>query len=131
MGMFDWYEPQPGLACPVCGRALVEWQGKDGPCALLVWRQGAAEAVEQRVPEESRVAPERLKTWRLPEDFHIYSHACGCPYPVDATCRAQGGIWTETSVSTASTAWRYRNESKAEWAARKQWLSGRGRRTRG
>ena len=131
MGMFDWYEPQPTPACPACGSTLTEWQGKDGPCALLVWRQGAAEALEQRVPEESRVEPERLKSWRLPKQFRIYSHSCGCLYAVEADCQTLGGIWSETSVVTASTASRQKNESKAEWAARKLWLGGTSRRTRG
>ena len=54
MGMFDYYEPDPALACPVCRAPLAGWQGKDGPCALLVWRQGVASPVDQAVPEESK-----------------------------------------------------------------------------
>jgi hypothetical protein len=28
--MFDWYQPEPPLNCPVCGEALSEWQGEFG-----------------------------------------------------------------------------------------------------
>ena len=40
MGMFDWYQPALPIACPACGHALSEWQGKDGPCDLFVWVEG-------------------------------------------------------------------------------------------
>jgi hypothetical protein len=36
MGMFDWYKPEPLLDCPVCGKTLSEWQGKDADCLLFV-----------------------------------------------------------------------------------------------
>lgn len=39
MGMFDCYEPVPGLACPFCSTRLDGWQGKGGPCLMLTWRQ--------------------------------------------------------------------------------------------
>ena len=51
MGMFDWYVPDPPLKCPVCGTLLERWQGKDGPCALLVWKQGEAVPVAMRADD--------------------------------------------------------------------------------
>jgi hypothetical protein len=28
--MFDYYQPHSALACPMCGKPLGEWQGKEG-----------------------------------------------------------------------------------------------------
>lgn len=41
MEMLDYYEPTPAIDCPACSEPLSGWQGKDGACALVVWRQGA------------------------------------------------------------------------------------------
>ena len=48
MGMFDWYKPVPLLNCPVCGKTLSEWQGKDADCLLFVWQQGLANPIEHK-----------------------------------------------------------------------------------
>ena len=47
MGMFDTYKPAKGHKCPVCDEELLEWQGKDGPCALFVWSEGVPGAFHQ------------------------------------------------------------------------------------
>jgi hypothetical protein len=72
MGMFDWYEPRQ-ISCPECGTALDRWQGKDGPCALFVWREGEASPIRQAVEAEVALLPGDLATRRVPASFGIYS----------------------------------------------------------
>jgi hypothetical protein len=98
MGMFDWYQPYPPLSCPVCGIELKEWQGKEGPCALFVWRQGTAGPVDQLVEAECRLSDDRLMGWRLPETFFIYSYDCE-RHMVLATGNCTQGTWTSTRIA--------------------------------
>jgi hypothetical protein len=71
MGFFDTYIPQPLLQCPECHRELRDWQGKGGPCLLLMWTQGTRQprATDLDV-DVARVA--------LPDEFLIYSYDCAC-----------------------------------------------------
>jgi hypothetical protein len=94
MGMFDWYEPVPDLPCPVCGGA-VQWQGKDGPCALLLWRQGEACPIEQRVDEP--LSPDDLVSYRLPSTFGLYGE-CSRLHPTEAVGETADGIWTSSRI---------------------------------
>lgn len=98
MGMYDCYEPLP-LRCPICDRPLEDWQGKDGPCAIFVWREGVAAPIAQLVDEDCALSPEDRGTWRLPEEFTIYT---GCPGHDDgflfARCRCENGIWVKTEL---------------------------------
>ena len=99
MGMFDWYEPTPDLTCPHCGATLKEWQGKDGPCALFVWRQGERHPVDQRVDEEVRLPPDKMGRFELPPWFIIYSFCCNQDFPVEAICEGTRGAWTTTRLA--------------------------------
>jgi hypothetical protein len=72
MGMFDYYEPDPPIECPKCGRGLSGWQGKDTHPALFVWRQGVAAPIDQRVDAEVRALPEKLANFRVSSEFWIY-----------------------------------------------------------
>lgn len=97
--MFDWYRPSGSLKCPRCGTPLREWQGKDGPCSLFVWEQGAAHPVAQETDdEEARWTRQERTRFVLPEPFDIYSYDCPKHQPVEAKCRTRGGVWTETVV---------------------------------
>jgi hypothetical protein len=98
MGMFDWYEPASNLKCPKCGESLLEWQGKDAYNALLVWREGIAQAVDQRVPHGVKGVPSVIAALRLPSQFSIYSYDCSCRVPVEANCSAVEGVWTSTVI---------------------------------
>jgi hypothetical protein len=97
VGMFDWYEPTPPLSCPRCAARLDEWQGKDGECALWVWREGHVDPVDQRVDPEWRssglAAPLRAR-------FEIYT-TCSQGHHVEAFGEAPDGIWTRTTLITA------------------------------
>ena len=97
MGMFDWYEPTVASICPQCGAGLKGWQGKDGPCELLVWRQGEREPVDQRVDDQWRLSAEKLKSFRLPDLFLIYG-GCDPHFSVYAICSCTDGVWTETRL---------------------------------
>jgi hypothetical protein len=123
MAMFDWYQPKETLHCPVCGRSLSEWQGSDGPSALLVWAEGNPMPIDQRIDPELRVVPWPNSRWRLPQTFSIYSYDCGCPYPVEALGTADGDCWSSTEVIDLRSAKQRKSETKAQWAARRKWLS--------
>lgn len=97
VGMFDWYQPR-AIACPRCGAALVEWQGKDGPCALFVYREGDAAPVDQRVDDDARIAVTDRARFALSRSVAIYSYDCEHA-PVHAIARVVGGVWVETRLS--------------------------------
>ena len=132
MGMFDEYIPDPPLRCPACGSALDVWQGKDGPNALMVWRQGIAEPIDQSIDdEEVKLEPEQLAKWRLPKQFTIYTFCCGRRFPgrpsppVEAECYTSGETWSRTELVTAETAKQKKNERRGDFKARVRWLSGK------
>lgn len=60
MGMFDHYRPIPDVRCPVCGADGLDWQGKGGPSARLVWEQGQESPLDQRVDDECRITDARV-----------------------------------------------------------------------
>lgn len=98
MGMFDWYEPEPPLTCPVCGAALRERQGKDAASFLFVWRQGVASPIEQRMDADDKAPDDDREAMRLPERFGIYSYDCAEHPCVEAVCSTEGDVWTRTEV---------------------------------
>jgi len=124
MGMFDYYIPQPELKCPVCGKQLREWQGKDAHCALFTWKQGLAHPLE--ISDEKWRASERPEA-TLPTRFEIYTDSCGCPCMVTAFGRCADGIWVETELVTAQNIDHYIDQScpKAERTKMIRWLNGK------
>lgn len=98
--MFDWYKPTQHLECPVCKVALNEWQGKDGPNALFVWREGEISPIDQPIDEECQISEEVRGTFRLPEEFEIYSYDCE-RHRVSAKCITKDGVWSETNIIAA------------------------------
>jgi hypothetical protein len=96
MGMFDLYEPSNELRCPVDGRLLINWHGKEGPCALFVWRQGSPHPVAQMVDEEIRLGPVEWQNWSLLSEFTIQCFDCPDHQPVLAFCTAPQGVWMTT-----------------------------------
>src|SRR5262245_10116029 len=112
MGMFDYYEPEPALSCPVCGAQLARWQGKDGPCALRVWRQGCPAPVHQEVPDEITGEPTVIGCLRLPTEFEIYTECCGGGFFVSAHCTAPDKVWSHTELETAENARQRHNERR-------------------
>jgi hypothetical protein len=90
--MFDEYEPTPAIRCSACGGEVRDWQGKDGPCLLLIWRQGVAAPLGQRSDPEWHVAIEHL---RLPAEFAI-GGSCRCGRHNEAFCQSVDGTWART-----------------------------------
>ena len=103
--MFDQYQPSPTPHCPYCDGALGDWQGKDGPCLLLVWRQGVAAPVEQMGDAANRVAAEHLLQFRLPEEFDFMSPAANCRFcPYYGIGKTENHIWISTILVVPSDA---------------------------
>lgn len=95
--MFDWYEPSEEFTCAACGRPLGVWQGKDGPNALFVWRQGVASPVDQPIVPESRISLEKRAEERLPPTFRL-SGWCEQHHRTDAIGRCHGDVWSEIEL---------------------------------
>ena len=105
MGMFDHYEPDPAVVCPYCGTELGDWQGKDGPCLLLVWRQGLAAPLGQAMDEESQLPNSGLQQFRLPVEFWFRFGDAKCRFcPVHVVGHTQNQIWATTTVIVPSDA---------------------------
>lgn len=100
MGMFDWYEPIPVLACPVCGATLGGWQGSDADSALFVWRQGLSTPVEWRVDEELRIAA-ALAAAQLPPSFSIVTYDSE-GHGIVAVGAAPDGRWSTTTLQAVT-----------------------------
>jgi hypothetical protein len=107
MGMFDYFVPDPPIACPKCGKALSGWQGKNDPApALFVWKQGVAAPIDQLVDEECRALQESIPTFRLPDgEIWIYGGECECGFVADGDFRGsvENGVWKQLdrSIETA------------------------------
>lgn len=108
MGMFDDYEPVPPIACPVDGRILEDWQGKDGPNMLNHYRQG--EPIED--PDDDFPLHGRFEIHagclELDPDGRIYTgdgKRYRLAHSVDAYGVRSGGIWAETHLVRVSGGW--------------------------
>lgn len=96
MGMFDEYEPAPPLVCATCGEVLSGWQSKDGPCALLVWREGCSSPVGQRADPDCRLPKDKLARFQLATDVEIYTTCVSCRQHAEATGFLVDGVWRGT-----------------------------------
>ena len=125
MSMFDSYFPDPPLRRPVCGTRLTGWQGKDGPNALMSWRQGVGAPIDQDIDDgDVKLASDELAKVRLPEQFTIYAPCCGGRFFVEAICQCADGTWTSTELVTAETATQAGEERRDEFSDRLRWLGG-------
>ena len=91
MGLFDTYEPAIVPTCPVCAEPMAECQGKDGPNALLVWKE------DDRLPVMRR--GDHVRDWLdgFPPDRFYF--ACWCPndHPAEFQGEIEDGTWVRTS----------------------------------
>lgn len=117
MGMFDHYRPKPDNACPVCCASRLEWQGKGGPCGLLVWEQGRAAPVDQMASDDCKLPPDRRAGRRLPDRFEIYA-VCRCPTFLAGVGFTEDGVWTRTALLTSTNAVAYPDESERQFRQR-------------
>lgn len=98
MGMFDYYVPVPTINCPGCGAPLDEWQGKDGPCALMTWKQGEPASTDQPCEDDLIGVPKELLKPHVPQltfSIHAYCENDGLIY---AECQVENGTWAKTTV---------------------------------
>lgn len=101
MGLFDHYVPDPPLVCPVCNTVLDGWQGKDGPCMQLTWKQGAKIPVAHIWPDECVPKDEIFfETFVLPRHFQIYTDECICQRTIEAYGICNDEIWLQTEIVT-------------------------------
>ena len=98
MSLFDDYQPAGNLRCPHCEQPLRLWQGKDGPCALFVWREGMTAPVNQDVDDDIALPTAERDALRLPSTFVIYSYDCAEHQPVEARCQCVDGVWSTTAI---------------------------------
>lgn len=96
MGMFDWYVPDPPLPCRWCGAQLSEFQGKDGPCELLVWRERRQEPTDQRCDDPWRMPEHARQGLRLPSTFGIRGECSRCTNHTDFTCYTESDTWIDS-----------------------------------
>lgn len=122
--MFYTYQPRNPQKCPVCGSQLKEWQGKDGPCALFVFAEGVSGSIRQEAGDLN--IPEIIREKeKLPKLFLIFSYDCECPYPIEAVCDPNNGIWVKTRIIDLSTAKKRKEETKKDFKNRLKWLEGK------
>ena len=83
MGMFDCYEPKGTFACPNCGKALSDWQSKEGPCLLNKYVEGHPVELEEKEQSE----------------FYIYTSCdkqCMDGSLTYLKCLVAKGVWVST-----------------------------------
>jgi hypothetical protein len=97
MGLIDRYEPIPALSCPVCGKALTEWQGREEDALMFVWRQGCGSPVEWRVDDDMKAQKEGLVPPALPAVFGLTAWD-EAGHTVMAEGTAEDGVWTTTRL---------------------------------
>jgi hypothetical protein len=124
MSLFDTFVPDPLLHCPVCQSALTDWQSHDGPCGLMVWRQGFASPIDQLIDGDARLPPDELVRLRLPDTFRITTRCCSPRFWVEAICRSASGVWSTCEVVTVQNARQHKDERREDFGARLRWLRG-------
>ena len=109
MGLFDQYQPDPPIQCPRCETLLADFEGKEGECRLLVWRQGHKSPigfVELNVTTNNDETS--VEAFRLPAEFEIYTVCGKCERNVDVTGFCDDGVWSTSVLG------RYRNRKRIE-----------------
>lgn len=97
------FEPAAALKCPACCASLDGFQGKDGPCGLFAWRQGAAAPLGQHVDEECALPLGERARARLPGRFEFYSSCMNCGRFSTFTGFCSEGVWRESILGSHLT----------------------------
>jgi hypothetical protein len=97
MGMFDTFIAEPPLRCRSCGSDVSEFQGKDGPCALFVWKQGVADPVRQAVDDEWAIPDAERAKFRLPDEFELHTDCPRCHVWIVGTGYCSDNVWTSST----------------------------------
>jgi hypothetical protein len=111
MGMNDVFIPVPALPCKWCGAELTgEFQGKDGPRRLLVWREGEAAPVGEQGDVEWNMPAEERGRLRLPDLFGFYTSCPSCTNWNVFTGVCRNGVWVDSILGD------FENISSRVWA---------------
>ena len=93
MGIFDYYQIDDDILCNNCSNKVIEFQGKDGPCGLFVWKIKYLSPVDQRVDDAYKIQKSDLFKIKLPKSFYIYGY-CNCGEIVKLICKSDDtGKW--------------------------------------
>ncbi len=124
MGMLDYFEPEPDLRCPRCGRVLIGWQGKEAENALFVWKQGVRHPTTQWVDEDCRLSEEELTRFTLPEEFTMVTDCtCSTKFLLDAVGTSIDGLWSQSRLMEPHEIEKmYKNWPRGRRKALRQWL---------
>ena len=129
MTFCDHFIPSDEIRCFVCDDVLTDWDGFDGPCVDLTFRQGIAipELPDWKdIPTESGrpILDPNVVEERLPNEFVIYSHSCGCDFGNRARVFSENGVWVRCELITGSPEDRILlgSERKQDFRRRMKWL---------
>lgn len=98
----DHYEPKPTVMCPICGSALRQWKGGEGPCRGLLWREFVAEPSLELLPDLADGQKAELTALRLTELVHIATTCAHCHdgnLHVQARCVVVDDVWSDTEIT--------------------------------
>ena len=98
----DHYEPKPTIMCPICGTALKQWKGGEGPCLGLLWREFVAEPSLELLPGLSDEQQAELGALRLTVNVAITTTCSHCHdgnLHVQARCTVVEEIWRDTEIT--------------------------------
>jgi len=124
MGMFDWYEPVPALACPRCRIPLSGWQGTAGLCGLFRWRQGVPAPSSDFTEEEFGLPQSEVDEQRLPDGrLTIYARCETCDRMLLATARVESGTWKQCDLEMPENMRPFSWESEREFRTRRARLT--------
>lgn len=102
MGMFDWFVPASPLPCSSCGEPLTGFQGKDGPCELLVWREREPSPTNQECDEFWRRSESDRDVLRLPAVFGFHTSCTSCGTWMEFTGICRNGVWSDSILGTVA-----------------------------
>jgi hypothetical protein len=96
MGLYDIYETDPPIQCPLTGALLTSFQGKCGPCGMNKWRQLVEDPVYVSGLPGSHYFGSKEDELKLPAEFTIHTSHDGKWYEV--FCRSENGRWTTAEL---------------------------------
>ncbi len=96
MPLGDFYVPDPIILCPLCGSPIPEWEGYGGAGAFVVFAQGKAEPIEERLPSQ---VPEGGA--KLPDGTVPLFVTCKEGHPLMAEATIEDGVFSDIEVTDA------------------------------
>lgn len=103
MTLADYYRAEPPVRCPVCAEPVYEWEGFAGEGAWLVWTEGRAAPLWDRVPASRRRGrgDEAFGALRLTDGLHSIYASCLGGHRLLAHIEVEGGTWRGLRIADA------------------------------